>query len=113
MDIEILDKDQNVLLLIPNAKDPEYNFQFVWKELIPGAEDWRGYVPPAPSDEELLKDMRERRNKLLLATDWTQMNDSPLSAEDREKWKVYRQALRDMPETSINLLNPEWPVLGA
>ena len=39
---------------------------------------------------------RERRDRLLLESDWTQLPDSPLDAEQRERWREYRQALRDL-----------------
>jgi len=42
------------------------------------------------------KFIRSRRSHLLVASDWTQVADSPLSAEKREEWAEYRQALRDL-----------------
>ena len=41
-------------------------------------------------------EIRVKRDELLLESDWTQFNDSPLSDAKKEEWKVYRQALRDM-----------------
>lgn len=43
------------------------------------------------------RQMRRQRDRLLTASDWTQMPDSPLSDEQRAAWAVYRQALRDAP----------------
>ena len=40
--------------------------------------------------------MREERDYLLLLSDWTQVNDSPLSAEKKAEWATYRQELRDL-----------------
>lgn len=37
------------------------------------------------------------RNFLLQDSDWTQTNDSPLSDEQKQLWKTYRQKLRDIP----------------
>ncbi len=56
----------------------------------------------------LLSQIREQRNKLLTVCDWTQLPDSPLTDEQRELWRVYRQALRDLPET-VDLNNPVFP----
>jgi len=42
---------------------------------------------------------RHNRNLMLTESDWTQANDSPLTDTKKEEWKVYRQALRDMPTT--------------
>lgn len=39
---------------------------------------------------------KNERNRRLSESDWTQMNDSPLSKADQDAWKKYRQALRDM-----------------
>lgn len=111
MDIEILDSNENPIQVLYNVRDPEFNFQFVWKNLIPNAADWRGYVPPTPSNEELLNIIRKRRDEMLTASDWTQMPDSPLSPSVKDAWKTYRQELRDMPGNVSNLLSPEWPQL--
>lgn len=40
--------------------------------------------------------MRHQRDRLLAASDWTQVADAPV---DREAWATYRQALRDFPAT--------------
>lgn len=46
---------------------------------------------------------RGKRNGLLKETDWTQLEDSGLSAERIEAYRVYRQELRDLPD------RPGWP----
>ena len=38
------------------------------------------------------------RNFLLMDSDWTQLGDAPLSAEEKAKWVTYRQKLRDIPQ---------------
>lgn len=40
---------------------------------------------------------RFRRNAELRSTDWTQMDDAPLTAAEKLAHQVYRQALRDLP----------------
>ena len=52
-------------------------------------------------------EMRTKRNELLVASDWTQMNDVKL--EDDAAWKVYRQALRDLP-SSVDVEKPVYPL---
>ena len=73
-----------------------------------------------PSDAEIEEEtnhlnlavIREERNRLLAKTDWTQSPDSPLSETEKENYRVYRQNLRDMPQSDgLDLLNPEWPTL--
>ena len=54
-------------------------------------------VLPEPSQEELdaafrqwnMDLIRETRNKLLLESDWTQGQDSPLSDEKKTEWRTY------------------------
>ena len=38
------------------------------------------------------------RNFLLMDSDWTQIGDAPISAEEKAKWVTYRQKLRDIPQ---------------
>jgi hypothetical protein len=38
------------------------------------------------------------RNFLLMDSDWTQLGDAPISADDKTKWTTYRQKLRDIPQ---------------
>lgn len=74
-------------------------------------------VLPEPSQEELdaafrqwnMDLIRETRNKLLLESDWTQGQDSPLSDEKKTEWRTYRQALRDIPDSNTNYNEVVWP----
>lgn len=43
---------------------------------------------------------KRRRGELLVGSDWTTGNDSPLSAAKQDEWKIYRQALRDITAQS-------------
>ena len=55
---------------------------------------------------------RTTRNKLLADSDWTQINDSPLSNEDKTAWATYRQELRGISDLDAwpNLADDDWPV---
>jgi len=46
---------------------------------------------------ERLTRLRGERNALLTASDWTQLEDAPLTALEKGQWRVYRQQLRDLP----------------
>lgn len=50
--------------------------------------------------------VREERNALLAACDWTQLSDAPV---DNLGWSVYRQALRDIT-LQANPFALVWPV---
>ena len=57
---------------------------------------------------ELDKDyVRSNRNRLLAESDWTQNRDVVLSND--AEWKIYRQALRDLPANTTDWTNPPWP----
>ena len=62
------------------------------------------YVVTHFEDHMFMTELRRQRNRLLQDTDWTQMPDSPLTDEDRQKWANYRQALRDF---SLNVEDPK------
>ena len=63
-------------------------------------------------DAKTAEGHRTTRNKLLADSDWTQMNDSPLSNEDKTAWATYRQELRDMSDLASwpNIADDDWPV---
>lgn len=63
-----------------------------------------GKVVSRAADIDKLKqtvafELRVLRNEMLRDSDWTQVPDAPV---DQEAWKVYRQALRDLPEKYVN-----------
>jgi len=43
-------------------------------------------------------EFRAKRDRLLQASDWTQMPDCQLSNTKKAEWATYRQALRDLPQ---------------
>ena len=58
------------------------------------------YVPPVPTQEDLAARVRAERDRRIAETDYLVMPDYPLSQEKLEEIKVYRQALRDLPQQS-------------
>ncbi|WP_137734043.1 tail fiber assembly protein [Pseudaquabacterium pictum] len=53
--------------------------------------------------------LHKRRNQLL-ASDWTQLPNAPLAAEQRAAWETYRQALRDITDQPGYPLSIDWPL---
>ena len=66
-------------------------------------------------------ELRSTRDSKLFETDWTQVNDAPLTEEQKTLWQIYRQQLRDIPQSIIDeqdyknmvldLNHPNWPVI--
>lgn len=52
--------------------------------------------------------LRQQRDEMLIRSDWTQSPDSPLTDAKKTEWRIYRQSLRDITETS-DLTNVTWP----
>ncbi len=79
---------------------------------IARAEAYNGEVTvediPTTSEEA-----RAQRNRLLADTDWTQVLDAPIDTATREAYRVYRQALRDIPEQESFPEAIIWPELPA
>lgn len=65
------------------------------------------YVPPPPpSAKDQAYSVRRNRDRLLTASDWTQVADAPV---DQAAWATYRQALRDVPQQAGFPDNITWP----
>jgi hypothetical protein len=63
-------------------------------------------VPTAPAPD-LAPEIRYQRNRLLAASDYTQLTDVPLA--NRATWATYRQALRDISAQGGFPENVTWP----
>jgi hypothetical protein len=59
-----------------------------------------------------IADVLPKRQRLLYASDWTQIPNGPLTTAQQEAWATYRQELRDIPEQSgypFNVIFPTPP----
>ena len=54
-----------------------------------------------------LEELRQNRNRRLEETDWTQNPDVPEAT--RERWREYRQALRDITINNSTVFGVTWP----
>ena len=88
--------EKNTFKLKPLKPSPYHQFDYTTKQWID---------PRTPDTEWPL--VRAKRDKLLLATDWTQLPDVPLATKGI--WSVYRQALRDVT-LQADPFNIVWPV---
>ena len=74
-----------------------------------------GKVSKRPIDPQVTRanderELRQKRNSMLAASDWTQLVDAQV---DKNAWAVYRQRLRDLPATASDAANPNWPDVPA
>jgi hypothetical protein len=79
------------------------------KETLPVQTDsqWvQAWTVTRKPEDIAAKNVRNKRNDLLSASDWTQLPDSPV---DRQAWSVYRQALRDITSQSGFPFSVVWP----
>ena len=53
--------------------------------------------------------VREQRTGLLVESDWTQLNNTPLTSEQVSAWANYRQALRNIPQQGVEPEQVVWP----
>jgi len=53
--------------------------------------------------------VRSQRTKKLTECDWTQLTDSPLDAEGKNAWALYRESLRMVPQQTGFPWSVEWP----
>ena len=56
--------------------------------------------------------VRGNRNSQLERSDWTQLDDTPLTNTVKQQWASYRQALRDITEQP-DPFNIVWPAIPA
>ena len=88
-------------------------------------------IPTKPTPEEIasqkviedrivsaMTKLRSERDALMTGTDMYAMRDYPINDETFNKWRRYRQHLRDLPGMSSpdldadgNLKDVEWPVV--
>lgn len=81
-------------------------------------------IPPSPNQyatfdfatkqwvlnqNQAIADVISKRQKLLYASDWTQIPNNPLTTEQQASWATYRQELRDIPSQSGYPLDVIWP----
>ena len=67
------------------------------------------YLTDAEYDTALAASARQKRDRLIAATDYLVTPDYPIESDRLAKVKIYRQALRDIPEQSGFPRTITWP----
>lgn len=78
------------------------SYQQVWNETSASAEEIQERI------EEKWNEVRTFRESLLKDSDWTQLQDSPITGSKLTEWQTYRQSLRDIT-TNGNPFTLTWP----
>lgn len=78
-------------------------------KVVNGVHTYSGYIP---DQQDILQNIRITRNTLLIESDWSQLEDSPLTEEKKLEWKIYRQELRNLTDND-DLVNIVWPTQPA
>jgi len=70
---------------------------------------WTGLYNPTdgPTEAIVWARLRHRRNQLIADCDWRVVADA---SWDTTPWLTYRQALRDLPDTTTDPRLAQWPV---
>ena len=80
--------------------------------VAPKDTDMRGiviYLTDAEYDTVLAASARQKRDRLIATTDYLVTPDYPIEPDRLAKVKIYRQALRDIPEQSGFPRSITWP----
>lgn len=110
--------DGMVYVLVAYVAPPVVDYTQTVTEGTPAQIDgvWSQVWTVAPASQDVIDQrlaaqwavVRADRNQRLASCDWTQLPDSPLSAEVKSQWATYRQALRDVTQQS-NPFAIMWP----
>lgn len=99
-------------LIPPNATAVPPPEPVAGKERVWTGSEWvteNALPPETTGTPESVNNARERRNVLLLLSDFTQLPDAP-DWVDVQAWRKYRQQLRDVPQQGGFPVHINWPV---
>ena len=94
--------EQAILKINPNAKftlaeNSVSDYEIVWLEgTTPISKADIEAQFPAVELEIAMADLRSKRNRLLAASDWTQLTDTTLTSSEKSQWMNYRTELRNL-----------------
>ncbi len=60
-------------------------------------------------NEIAMRQLRIKRDELLKESDFSQLADAPISTQKKAEFVIYRQALRDLPQNVVDIMNPVFP----
>lgn len=121
----IVDNETGIIIGTGICQECDFNLVPEGTTAYVNTGDWRDdthklvngeFVEIVPTADEILQEgwfsVRTIRDGRLKQSDWTQVPDSPLTAEQRSEWQMYRQRLRDLPSDYAHVTSLEdviWP----
>lgn len=89
-------------------------FNYIKNSILSNELKVEEFLQPKMSAEDLCSSIRQERDLLLQSTDKYMIEDYPISKENKDELKIYRQTLRDItdqesfPEHTVWPEKPEW-----
>lgn len=119
-DLEDADLTSFGVVTVHNTLQPSVDFRTEKIESVPPVFDGQQWnqawniVPLSDEEKQKITDskangVRAERNQRLANCDWTQIADSPLDADAKLAWQLYRETLRMVPQQAGFPWNVEWP----
>lgn len=109
--VPTLDEEQN--LVLDENQEPVYLEMVIGATAVAVIDEEKQTLYDAQVSSAVIEgqwlELRLKRDKLLQECDFTQLPDAPLTAEKKAEYTVYRQALRDLPDNTLDPLNPIFP----
>ena len=87
---------------LPFSPNPNYSYNINTKQ-------WEDARTEQQKYNDAAQPVIFQRDKLLYASDWTQIPNNPLTTEQQQAWAIYRQELRDITTQSGYPFNVIWP----
>jgi hypothetical protein len=84
-----------------------FDAQTSGKQIVPGVNGKP--IAVEPQQQLTWETARKIRNYKLIETDWVGLTDVSLTGPELERWKIYRQTLRDIPQSFIRPEDIIWP----
>lgn len=111
--IEIIEDDEKNKKYLYDTYRINIDYEKDLKEKLEDAEYYNSLLELAKEEygQKLADEVRKIRDELLKETDKYLLEDFPISEEQKEKYKIYRNALREVPEQQGFPDNVSWPSL--
>lgn len=88
--------DNKQVVSIPEKPNEYSEFDFTTKQWV-------------TNQNRIIAEVSIKRQKLLNASDWTQLPNGPLTVERQAEWAAYRQQLRDITDQTGYPTDVIWP----